>query len=219
MTPAGEFCRSKGKGFMDINEIRERMRSGKLYECTDSVLQEQQRQALELLYEYNSARPSETGKKSRLLRLMFAEVGDDCYIEAPLWANWGGKNVHLGSGVYANFNLTLVDDGEIFIGDHVMLGPGVTLCTAAHPISPPLRLRQVQYNLPVRICSNVWLGGNVFVLPGVTIGENSVIGAGSVVTKDIPANVVAAGVPCRIMRSITEDDLKFYDHGKIIEGV
>lgn len=177
----------------------------------------QQREAAELLYDFNALRPSETEKREQLMKKMFAEVGEDCYVELPLRANWGGRHVHFGNGVYANSNLTLVDDGEIYVGDHVMMGPNVIICTATHPISPELRYKQAQYNLPVHIEENVWLGGGVFVMPGVTIGKNAVIGAGSVVTKDIPANVVAAGNPCRVMRKITPDDRKFYDHGKRID--
>ena len=107
----------------------------------------------------------------------------------------------------------MIDDGEITVGDHVMFGPNVTLVTAAHPISPALREKQIQYNEPVVIGRNVWIGAGAIILPGVTIGENSVIGAGSVVTRDIPANVVAVGNPCRVMREITEEDYKTYAHG------
>lgn len=202
---------------MELNEIKERMKSGKLYYCNDEKLLAEQRQAAELLYDFNTTRPSEMEKRERLMREMFAELGEDCYVELPLRANWGGQHVHFGNGVYANSNLTLVDDGEIYVGDHVMMGPNVVLCTATHPISPELRYKQAEYNLPVHIEENVWIGGGVFVMPGVTIGKNSVIGAGSVVTKDIPANVVAAGNPCRVMRRITENDRKFYDHGKVID--
>ncbi|MGL5298895.1 MAG: sugar O-acetyltransferase, partial [Plesiomonas sp.] len=133
----------------------------------------------------------------------------DCYIEPPLRANWG-RHTHLGHHVYANFNLTLVDDTHIYIGDHVMIGPNVTLATAGHPIDPEYRKRLAQFNLPVRIGNNVWIGAGCVVLPGVTIGENSVIGAGSIVTRDIPANVVAFGNPCAVVRPISERDREFY---------
>ena len=141
---------------------------------------------------------------------MFAEIGENCYIEPPLHANWAGKNVHFGKNVYANFNLTLVDDTHIYVGDYTMLGPNVVLASAGHPILPELRERIYQYNIPVRIGKNCWLGAGVIVLPGVTIGDNSVIGAGSVVTKDIPANVVAVGTPCRVLRKIDERDKQTY---------
>ena len=148
---------------------------------------------------------------------MFAEIGKDCYIEPPLRANWGGKHVHFGNGVYANFNLTLVDDTDIFVGDNVMFAPNVVVAGATHPISPTLRAKKGQYNLPVKIENNVWIGASTVILPGVTIGENSVIGAGSIVTKDIPANVVAVGNPCKVLREITEEDLKYYNKGRLID--
>ena len=142
---------------------------------------------------------------------MFFEIGEDCYIETPFYANWGGKNVHIGNHFYSNYNLMLVDDGEIIIGDNVMIAPNVILCSATHPISPNLREKGTQYNLPVKIGNRVWIGANSVVLPGVTIGDNSVIGAGSVVNRDIPSNVVAFGNPCKVHREITEEDEIYYN--------
>ena len=162
------------------------------------------------MYEYNATLPTETAKRQALLTKMFAKVGEGAYIEPPFHANWGGWHVELGAHVYANFNLTLVDDTHIWIGDSVMIGPNVTIATAAHPILPALRKKAAQYNLPVRIGDNVWIGAGAIILPGVTIGENSVIGAGSVVTKDIPANVVAVGNPCRVLRPIGPEDQEYY---------
>ncbi len=195
---------------MDLQEVLERMGSGKLYFWSDEKLVEIQTQYMEKLYDFNQTRPAEREKRAALLQEMFAEIGERCYIEPPLRANWGGKNVHFGKGVYANFNLTLVDDGEIFVGDNVMIAPNVTITTATHPIHPELRRKQAQYNLPVVIGNNVWIGAGAAILPGVMIGENSVIGAGSVVTRDIPANVVAVGTPCRVLREIGERDYAFY---------
>ncbi|EGQ9054321.1 hypothetical protein GEN90_19755 [Vibrio parahaemolyticus] len=120
--------------------------------------------------------------------------------------------------MYANFNLTLVDDTYIYIGNSVMIGPNVTIATAGHPIEPDLRREVAQFNIPVHIEDNVWIGANSVVLPGVTIGENSVIGAGSVVTKDIPSNVVAVGNPCRVLREIGEHDREFYFKERKVEG-
>ena len=141
---------------------------------------------------------------------MFAEIGTNCYIEPPLRANWGGRHVHFGNDVYANFGLTLVDDTHIYVGDKTMFGPNVTVATAAHPILPELREKAYQFNLPVHIGKNCWIGAGAIVLPGVSIGDNSVIGAGSVVTKDIPTGVVAVGNPCRVIREINENDKEFY---------
>ena len=147
---------------------------------------------------------------------MLAEVGENCYIEPPLRSNFGGHHVHLGKNVYANFNLTLVDDTHIYIGDCTMIGPNVTIATASHPVLPELREKGYQYNVPVHIGRNCWLGAGVVVLPGVTIGDNTVIGAGSIVTKDIPANVVAVGNPCRVLREIGQKDREMYFRGRPI---
>ena len=152
-----------------------------------------------------------------MLKEMFAEIGEDCYIEPPFHANWGGKHVHFGKNVYANFNLTMVDDTHIYVGDYTMFGPNVTVATAGHPILPELREQAYQYNAPVRIGKNCWIGAGALILPGVTIGDNSVIGAGSVVTKDIPSNVVAVGNPCRVLRSISNHDREFYFKNRQID--
>lgn len=195
---------------MDLKEIRERMYVQKLYYCNDEALMSEQMKALELLYDFNQTRPSEQDKREKMLKKMFAEIGDDCYIEPPFHANWGGKNVHFGNGVYANFNLTMVDDCDIFVGNNVMFGPNVTVSAGTHPIHPELRSKQAQYNIPIHIGNNVWIGANSVILPGVNIGDNSIIGAGSIVTKDIPSNVVAVGNPCRVLREINENDMKYY---------
>ena len=195
---------------MDLKEIRERMYGQKLYYCNDEDLMREQMKALELLYDFNKTRPSEQDKREKILKKMFAEIGDDCYIEPAFHANWGGKNVHFGNGVYANFNLTMVDDCDIFVGNNVMFGPNVTVSAGTHPIHPELRSKQAQYNIPIHIGNNVWIGANSVILPGVNIGDNSVIGAGSIVTKDIPSNVVAVGNPCRVLREINENDMKYY---------
>ncbi len=195
---------------MELKEIIHRQYNQKLYYCNDEKLVQEQLKYLDLLYDFNQTRPLEQEKRSELLKEMFAEIGEDCYIEPPLRANWGGKNVHFGNGVYANFNLTLVDDGDIFVGNNVMFAPNVVIASATHPIHPELRRKQAQYNLPIHIGNNVWIGAGAVVLPGVKIGDNTVIGAGSVVTKDIPSNVVAIGNPCRVLREINENDMEYY---------
>ncbi|EKO3833851.1 sugar O-acetyltransferase [Vibrio harveyi] len=192
------------------------LHSQQVYFCNDEALAAMQTECLETLYDYNQTRPSEGEKRSNILNHLLASVGKNCYIEPPLRANWG-CHTHLGDNVYANFNLTLVDDTHIYIGDHVMIGPNVTIATAGHPIDPELRRDIAQFNIPVHIGNNVWIGANSVVLPGVTIGENSVIGAGSVVTKDIPANVVAVGNPCRVLREIGKHDKEFYFRDRKIE--
>lgn len=195
------------------------MKGGILYNSGSEELLKVQAECLEKMYDYNATRPCEGEKRSALIKQMFAESGENCYIEPPFHANWGGYHTHLGKNVYANFNLTLVDDTDIYIGDYTMLGPNVVLATAGHPVCPELRARAYQYNLPVRIGKNCWLGAGVVVLPGVSIGDNSIIGAGSIVTKDIPANVVAVGNPCRVMRPISEKDYEYYYRDKKIDDI
>ena len=191
-------------------DIREKQHGGQLYLPGDESLQRDQLRCLDRLYEFNQIRPSDLERKTALLKEMFAELGEDCYIETPFHANWGGRHVHFGSSIYANFNLTLVDDTHIYVGDFTQFGPNVVLATAGHPIAPELRERYYQYNAPVRIGRNCWLGANVVVVPGVTIGDNVVVGAGSVVTKDLPSNVVAVGNPCRILREVNDHDREYY---------
>ena len=189
---------------------KEKLHTGELYFSMGDEIIDEQLTYVEKLYDYNATRPLEQKKRAALLKEMFAEIGEDCYIEPPLHANWGGKHVHFGKGVYANFNVTFVDDTHIYVGDYTMLGPNVVIAAAGHPILPCLREKACQYNMPVHIGKNVWIGAGALIMPGVTIGENTVIGAGSVVTKDIPANVVAVGNPCRVMREIGDHDREFY---------
>lgn len=190
--------------------MKEKLHTGEIYFPEDEEILIEQRKCLEKLYDFNMTRPSELDKREAMLKSMFAEIGENCYIEPPFHSNFGGKHIHFGKNVYANFNLTCVDDTDIFVGDLTMIGPNVTLATAGHPILPELREKAYQFNMPVHIGRNCWLGAGVIVLPGITIGDNSVIGAGSVVTKDVPPNVVAVGNPCRVLREISEHDREFY---------
>ncbi|MBE6123136.1 MAG: sugar O-acetyltransferase [Erysipelotrichaceae bacterium] len=198
-----------------MNEF-DALHSRALYDPNLSDIQKVQKECLRLQYEYNQTGPGDQAKRDGLLKRMFAEAGEGCYIEPPLHANWGGHFVKLGSYVYANFNLTMVDDTVIEIGDHTMFGPNVTICTGTHPLSPELREKGMQYNLPVKIGTNCWIGAGALILPGVSIGDNSVIGAGSVVTRDIPENVLAFGNPCRVIRKLDEHDRQYYDHDRRI---
>ena len=196
---------------------REKIHSGKIYWPNDPTIMEEQLGYLDLMDEYNRTPRRLQEKRAEMLKELFAEVGENCYIESPYFANWGGHHVHLGSNIYANAGLKLVDDTHIYIGDNTMLGPNVVLATAGHPIDPELRARGLQYNLPVRIGRNCWLGAGVIVMPGVTIGDNTVIGAGSVVTKDIPGGVVAVGNPCKVLREVGERDKIYYWRDKKID--
>lgn len=190
--------------------IRDKLHTGDLYLPHDETLMEEQLAYIDRLCDFNETRPSQLARREELLREMFAEIGEGCYIEPPLRSNWGGHHVHFGKKVYANFNLTLVDDTHIYVGDYTMFGPNVVVATAGHPLLPELRQQGYQYNAPVHIGKNCWIGAGAVIVPGVRIGDNVVIGAGSVVTRDIPSNTVAAGNPCRVMREIGERDREYY---------
>lgn len=198
-------------------ENKDRMFTGDLYLPNDAAITEEQNACLELLYTFNQTHPSEQEKRNQLLKQMFAEIGENCYIEPPFHANFGGKHVHFGKNVYANFNLTMVDDGHIYVGDYTMFAPGVIVATAGHPILPELRETVYQYNMPVHIGKNCWIGAGAIILPGVTIGDQVVVGAGSVVTKDLPSNVVAVGNPCRVVREVNEHDRIYYFKNRKID--
>lgn len=196
--------------------MKDRMHTGELYLPGDEEIMKRQTQCLEKLYDFNHTRPSEQEKRQRMLKDMFAEIGENCYIEPPFYANFGGAHCHFGNNVYANFCLTLVDDTHIYVGDCTMFGPNVTVATAGHPILPELREKAYQYNASVRIGKNCWIGAGAVILPGITIGDNVVVGAGSVVTKDLPDNVVAVGNPCKILREVGEKDRLYYFKNKKI---
>lgn len=181
---------------------KERMLSGQAYRV-DAALAQEMRQTRELLRLFNS----ETDPASRepLLRRLLGSAGEGSYIEPPFRCDYG-SNIHVGKRFYANFECIILDQCPIVIGDDVMLGPRVSLLSAAHPIDAETRANLLEYGRPITIGSSVWLGGGVTVLSGVTIGERAVIGAGSVVTKDIPSDCIAVGNPCRVLRYITEDE-------------
>lgn len=200
-----------------MSTMKEKLHTGEIYYPNDEEIVIDQQKRLDRLYDYNMTRPSEPEKRKALLKEMFAEIGENCYIEPPFHSNFGGGHVHFGNNVYANFNLTLVDDTHIYVGDGTMFAPNVVVSSASHPILPSLREKAYQYNLPVHIGKNCWLGAGVIVLPGVTIGDNTVVGAGSVVTKDLPANVVAYGTPCKVVREIGERDKTYYYRDKKID--
>lgn len=204
---------------MNLENLKNKMYSGDLYLPMGEELMSEQLKALDLLYDFNATRPTELEKRTRMLKEMFAEIGENCYIEPPLYANWGGRHVHFGNNIYANFGLTLVDDTHIYVGDNTMFGPHVTVATAGHPILPELRKQGYQFNIPIHIGKNCWIGAGVIIVPGITIGDNTVIGAGSIVTKDIPSNVVAVGNPCKVLREINDHDKEFYFKDRRIKDI
>ena len=190
---------------------QEKMKQGFLWNDDEENLALQYK-CKALVKKFNDLPADMMKEKEALLHDIFGEVGDNVWLNSPLTAAVG-KYVSIGEGTYANMNLTLIDDWKITIGKNVLIGPNVTICTTGHPIHPAHRLDGM-YSFPVTIGDNVWIGGNVMILPGVTIGENSVIGAGSIVNKDIPANVVAVGNPCKVLREITDKDAEYYFGGR-----
>lgn len=199
-------------------DIIERMNTGKLYACGDLPAERKAEYARtqDLIYDYNLCRAKEGEKRAAILREMIPDLGEGFCIEPPFYLTYGDK-LHIGKHFYANFNTTIVNDIDVYIGDHVMFAAGVSLSVTGHPVHHELRPRCEQFSFPIRIGNNVWIGTNVIILPGVTIGDNAVIGAGSVVTRDIPPNVVAMGTPCRVAREITERDRLYYYHDLKVE--
>ena len=181
----------------------------------EKVTEDQRLLAKDLCYDYNNTRPTDIKSREEILKKLLGAAGEGLWMEPPIHFAYG-SNTFMGHHVYANFNLTVVDDGECRIGNYCMFAPNVVISTTGHPVHPSFRDKGAQFSLPVVIKDHVWIGSNVTIVPGVTIGENSVIGAGSVVTKDIPANVVACGVPCRVMREITDEDLRYARKGVLI---
>lgn len=193
----------------------ERMAKGYLWYDTGAYFEEQAR-AKDLMYDFNHSRPSEEEKRKALLPQIFGDIGSHTIIQQPITI-MRGKTVHIGDFCYFNSNTFFVDDSEIWIGDGVLFGPNVTISTTGHPVDPELRATGAMYSFPVHIGNGAWIGSNTVIMPGVTIGDNAVIGAGSIVTKDVPANVVAFGNPCKVYRPITEKDKLYYYHDRRID--
>jgi len=193
--------------FEELNEnVFEKMHDGRPYNPGVPELMKIQNECLQKLHEFNKLSPADAEGIQAAMQEMFAEVGENCYITPPFYANFGGRHIHFGKGVYCNFGVTMVDDTHIYVGDYTQFGPNVTVATAAHSLMPELRGEVFpQYNKPVRIGEGCWIGAGAIIVPGVTIGDHSVIGAGSVVTKDIPANVVAYGNPCRVQKYLSRE--------------
>lgn len=160
---------------------------------------------------YNQTTIDEFDKRKELLKELLGKAGEDSYIEPPFFCDYG-KNIQVGAHFYANYGCVMVDTGTITIGNHVLLGPGVHIYCASHPLDASLRASGMEYIEDVVIKDHVWIGGNTTINPGVVIGEGTVIGSGSVVTHDIPANVVAAGNPCRVLRKIKEEEQETCKH-------
>lgn len=191
-------------------EEREKMLKGERYNPADKTLLKDREYAKTLCYKYNNLPPSETEKRKELLQKILSKTGETFLIEQPFQCDYG-CNIEIGENFYANHGLIILDPAKVKFGNNVFIGPNCGFYTPEHPLDAESRIKGYEYAFPINIGNNVWFGGNVVVLSGVTIGDNSVIGAGSVVTKDIPANVIAAGNPCKVIREITEKDKFRFD--------
>ncbi|MCI8681313.1 MAG: sugar O-acetyltransferase [Oscillospiraceae bacterium] len=195
---------------------KERMLAGLPYKAWLDGLSEERMACRRKLHAFNLLPPDEEEQAQRLLLELLGKTGRDPWINAPFHCDYGW-NIEVGDNFFANYNLTILDVGKVTIGSNVQFAPNVSIYTAGHPLHPDSRNSGYEYGLPVTIGDNVWIGGNVVLLPGVTVGSNSVIGAGSVVSRDIPEWVVAVGSPCRVVRRITEEDRKYYCKDRVFD--
>lgn len=184
---------------------KQKMLMGIIYDADDALLVSERNHTKSLTKQYNESRQEEEGHREYLKGQIFGKVGDNVRLVAPIYLDYGYRTV-IGNDFFSNFNLTIIDGGGVEIGDHVLIGPNVSIYTASHPTDVRRREKGYEWAIPVTIKDKVWIGGDVTILPGVTIGENTVIAAGSVVTKDIPANVVAAGNPCKVIKEAEKGD-------------
>ena len=181
---------------------KEKMLAGEIYSATDRQLLEELAETREMIFDYNQLRPSQMQKKREMLKAMLGHVGDDnIIINQPFYCDYG-KQISVGKRFFANFNLTILDEAPVTIGDDCFIGPNVGIYTACHSTDPIERNSRKEWARPVSIGNNVWIGGGVTILPGVTIGDNVTIGAGAVVVNDIPSGTIAAGNPCKVIRKL-----------------
>lgn len=192
---------------------REKMLAGELYVASDPELRKMNQRNRRLVYDFNHSLFDENEKRERIIKELLGKTGENIYFEPPFHCDYG-SHISVGENFYANFDCIMLDVAPITIGDDVMFGPRVGVYTASHPTDPVIRKSGVEFGKAITIGDNVWIGGDVVLNPGVTIGNNAIIGSGSVVTKDIPANVVAVGNPCRVLRSINEEDTQYWTEMK-----
>ena len=180
---------------------KEKMLAGELYDANNKELFNMRIQAKELCFEYNNLKPNDINSKKEVLEKLFQKSFEDCILEPNFYCDYG-YNISVGENFYMNHNCVILDGAKVEFGDNVFIGPNCGFYTAGHPVEVDLRNKGLEYAKPIKVGNNVWFGGNVVVLPGVTIGDNVVIGAGSVVTKDIPSNVIAYGNPCKVRKEV-----------------
>ena len=179
---------------------KEKMLQGMIYDANnDAALIAERLECKELIRDYNDLRPKDVEARDALLRRILGDVKGDILIEQPFYCDYG-FNISVGKNFFANFNMVVLDEARVVFGDNVFIGPNCGFYTAGHPIDSIERNKGLEFARPIIVGNNVWIGANVTVVPGVTIGDNCVIGAGSVVTKDIPDNTVAVGNPCKVIK-------------------
>lgn len=188
---------------------KERMLANLPYKAWCDGLSEEHVENQVRVYKYNKLSPNKLHKRKKMLKDILGSCGEEITIEPPFACDYG-KNIMIGDYFFANYNLVILDVGKVTIGNNVMFAPNVSIYTAGHPLHPESRNSGYEYGIDITIGDNVWVGGNVVILPGIHVGNNVVIGAGTVVTKDIPDNYIAVGNPCRLVRKITEEDRKYY---------
>ena len=184
---------------------KQKMLMGIIYNAEEACLIEERNRAKSLTKQYNESRQEDRDHRKYLMGQIFGKLGQNVHLEAPFYLDYGYRTT-IGDDFFSNFNLTILDGGGVEIGDRDFIGPNVGIYTANHPTDVRRREKGYEWALPVKIGNKVWIGGGVTILPGVTIGDNTVIAAGSVVTKDIPANVVAAGNPCKVIKEAEKGD-------------
>lgn len=188
----------------------EKAQKGYLYDANyDKEIVEARTRCADLCYEFNQCKPSDTAKQQEILEQILGGIKGNPVITAPFYCDYG-FNIFIGENFYTNHNVTILDGAKVTFGDNVFIAPNCVFSTAGHAIDSEQRSQGLEIALPITVGDNVWIGTNVSVLPGVTIGNNTIIGAGSVVNKDIPDGVIAVGNPCKVLRKITEDDKKKY---------
>ena len=188
---------------------KERMLANLPYKAWLDGLDKERLEAKKKLHKFNNIAPENQQEKTKLLKELLGKTGENINIEPPFHCDYG-YNIEVGENFFANYNFIVLDVGKVRIGDNAQIAPNVSIYTAGHPVHPESRNTGYEYGIDITIGNNVWIGGNTCILPGVTIGDNAVIGAGSVVTKDIPPDVIAFGTPCKVIRKITEDDRNYY---------
>lgn len=185
---------------------KDKMLAGELYDANyDKELIKDRYKAKDICFKYNNLKPSDFENKDRIIKKLFAKTGEQIIVEQNFWCDYG-YNIFVGENFYMNHNCIILDGAKVEFGDNVFIAPNCGFYTAGHPLDYETRNKGLEYAKPIKVGNNVWIGGNVIVLPGVTIGDNTIIGAGSIVTKDIPSNVVAVGNPCKVIRPITQED-------------